>query len=101
VSLLDHLGLAKAHFAARDPGDWQGLARGHPERIASLSLICPAGVDPELVAGLTRRLLVVHADRVPAMQKLVQALAALDGAEEQVLRGYDSLMWSDLAADRG
>jgi SAM-dependent methyltransferase len=101
VSLLDHLGVAKAHFAARDPADWQGMARRFPERIASLSLICPAGIDPALVAQVTGRLLVVHADQGPAMPKLVEALAALDGAEAKVLHGYDSLMWSDLAAERG
>ena len=36
VDLLQHLGIAQAHIAARDRPDWLGLATSHPDRIASL-----------------------------------------------------------------
>ena len=37
AELLDHLGIASAHFAGRSLADLQGLISSHPERIASLT----------------------------------------------------------------
>src|ERR1700732_4998504 len=42
AQLLDHLGIAGAHFAGRSLADVQGFIAKHSERIASLTLVCPA-----------------------------------------------------------
>jgi hypothetical protein len=46
VQVLDHLGIESAHFAASMLADITGLVQAHPERIASLMLVCPPRVDP-------------------------------------------------------
>src|ERR671925_1174089 len=63
VQLLQHLGIERAHFAARGVGDWGGLAARHPDRIASLTLICPRGMDPSTLGSLAPRLLVLAGDQ--------------------------------------
>ena len=63
LSLLEHLGIEKAHFGARVPRDWQSLVKTHPEAVASLSLLCPRSVDPGALAILDSRLLVIAGDQ--------------------------------------
>ena len=58
LSLLEHLGIEKAHFGARVPRDWQALVKTHPEAMASLTLLCPRSVDPRDLAILDSRFLV-------------------------------------------
>src|SRR4030088_3514506 len=41
AALLDHLGIASAHFAGRGSADLQGFMARYPERVASLTLLCP------------------------------------------------------------
>ena len=38
IRLFNHLGIQRTHIAGRDQHDWAGLAKHHPEAIASLSL---------------------------------------------------------------
>ena len=37
MKVLQHLGIAKAHFAARMPRDWSGLVTNHIEAIPPIS----------------------------------------------------------------
>ena len=46
LQVLQHLGIERAHFAASMLADVTGLAQAHPERIASLTLVCPPRLDP-------------------------------------------------------
>jgi pimeloyl-ACP methyl ester carboxylesterase len=46
LQLLDHLGIHRAHLAASMLADVTGLVQAHPERIASLTLVCALRVDP-------------------------------------------------------
>ena len=46
AQVLDHLGIERAHFAASMLADVTGFAQAHPERIASLTLVCPPRLDP-------------------------------------------------------
>lgn len=53
VAFLDHIGAAKAHLAGHSMG---GLIAGsvaakHPDRVASVTLICPAGLGGEINSG--------------------------------------------------
>ena len=102
VDLFDHLGIDRAHFAAGQlvPTDWVGLAACYPERIASLTLVSPRLRRPELEA-LCPRLMVLFGDAGPSAQGPAGLLAELTQAKSLVLRDYECLPWSDLAADRG
>jgi SAM-dependent methyltransferase len=100
VHLLQHLGISKAHIAARGAADWQGLATSHPDRIASLTLVCPASMDPRALPTLASRLLVLTGDRGPAAGRVRELLADLAGATSTTLNGYESMMWSDMVAER-
>lgn len=50
TGLMDALGLEKAHLVGHSLGGAVilQLALAHPERVASLALICPAGLGPEI-----------------------------------------------------
>jgi hypothetical protein len=57
--LLHHLGIEKAHFAARIPRDWQAVLAAYPKSVASLTLLCPRRVEARSLVALASRLLVV------------------------------------------
>ena len=102
VDLFQHLGIDRTHFAAGQlvPTDWVGLAAHYPERIASLTLVSPRLPRPELEA-LGPHLMVLAGDAGPSAQGPARSLAELTQARSLVLRDYECLPWSDLAADRG
>ena len=62
--LLWHLGITRAHFAARLPYDWRPLLEDHPEAIATLTLVCPAAADSHLLAPLGSRLMLIYGDMI-------------------------------------
>ncbi len=101
AAVLDHLGIGRAHFAGRASTDWHGFAIGHPERIASLTILCPAALDRSALQPLASRLLVVSGDEGPGARRVQAVLPDLPQAETAVLHGYAGLTWSDLAAERG
>jgi SAM-dependent methyltransferase len=101
VQLLQHLGTARAHVAARGVGDWGGLAARHPDCIASLTLICPRGMDPGTLATLAPRLLVLAGDQGRPDALTRQAVANLQAATLITLRDYVSpTIYADVVADR-
>jgi ubiquinone/menaquinone biosynthesis C-methylase UbiE len=102
LDLFQHLGIDRAHFAAAGqvPNDWVGLARHYPERIASLTLVSPRTGRSEL-GPLGPRLMVLAGDTGPSAQAPARLLGELTLARSLVLRDYECLPWSDLAADRG
>jgi pimeloyl-ACP methyl ester carboxylesterase len=55
----------------------QGFASTHPERIASLTLLCPAVLDTRTLAPLAARLLVVTGDHGPEPRRVEAALPDL------------------------
>lgn len=101
AALLDHLGIARAHFAGRSAADLQGLALTHPGRMASLTLLCPMVLDTPTLATLQTRLLVVSGDQGSGARRVRAGLADLPQAEVAVLDDYAGLTWSDIAAERG
>jgi SAM-dependent methyltransferase len=101
VQLLQHLGIARAHVAARGVGDWGGLATRHPDCIASLTLICPRGMDPGALATLAPRLLVFAGDQGRPDALTRQSVANLQAATLIALRDYVSpTNYADVVADR-
>ena len=95
IQLLKHLGVERAHFAACMPRDWQGLVTTHPELVASLSLICPMGIDVRVLQTHALPLLCVSGDRGRPGKETERELAKLPGARALVLRDYFSPPWAD------
>src|SRR5574341_2242830 len=99
--LLQHLGIECAHVAARGVGDWGGLAARHPDCIASLTLICPRGMDPGTLSTLAPRLLVLAGDQGRPDEIVRQAVGNLQGDTLITLRDYVSpTIYADVVADR-
>jgi SAM-dependent methyltransferase len=101
AELLDHLRITRAHFAARGTADLQAFAAKHPQRITSLTLLCPAVLDTRTLAPLADRLLVVTGDHGPGPRRTRAALAELPRATTLVLEDYAGHTWADIAAERG
>ena len=101
AELLDQLGIAAAHFAGRGSADLKGFLSQHPERVASLTVLCPAVLDTRTLAPLGERLLVVTGDRGPGARRVQAGLPELPQATAVVLDDYAGLTWSDIAAERG
>ena len=101
VQLFQHLGIARAHIAARGGGDWGGLATRHPACIASLTLICPRGMDTGALTTLAPRLLVFAGDQGRPDALVRQNVAPLQEATLITLRDYISpTIYADVVADR-
>jgi protein-L-isoaspartate O-methyltransferase len=97
--LLRHLRIDQAHFAGRLPRDWSGLAAKYPEVFSSLALI-GAGFDPQTVEHLAAKLLVVAGDQGPNAETVRSAMNRLPDARFVSLRDYETLGWTDVAAER-
>jgi SAM-dependent methyltransferase len=99
TDLLQHLGLAKVHVAARTPRDWQGFVLTAPERIASLTLVCPQTLDGPALRALTARCLLVTGDHGPAFERVHGLLATLTAVTHMALPDYSGLIWDDVIGD--
>ncbi len=80
VQLFRHLGLEQVHIAARVTADWHGLAATHPETIASLTLVCPTGLEATPLVALASRVLVLTGDQGAPAEAIRKAMAALPEA---------------------
>ena len=99
LQVLDHLGIERAHFAASMLADVMGFARAHPERIASLTLVCPPRLDPISLRTLGARLVVIAGDQGRPAAMVRDAVASLPEATVVWLPGYFSPPWADVVAD--
>jgi SAM-dependent methyltransferase len=97
--LLQHLGIEKAHFAARIPRDWQAALAAYPKSVASLTLLCPRRVDARSLVALASRLLVVTGDQGHDAYVLRSSLGDLPDAAIVTLQGYLAGNATDVAAD--
>ena len=100
LAFFDHLGIAQAHVAARVAGDYTGLLRAYPERVTSVALLCPPGLDPAALGPTAARLLLVSGDRGPNARRAPESIAIVPGAMHVSLRDYFDADWSDVVADR-
>ena len=90
-----------AHFAGRGSADLKGFASIHPERIASLTLLCPAVLDTRTLAPLAGRLSGRVRRHGPGPRRVQAGLAELPQATAVVLSDYAGPTWADIAAERG
>ncbi len=100
LRVLDYLEIERAHFAASMLADVTGLAQAHPERIASLTLICPPRLDPSALRALGARLLIIAGDQGRPAAMAREAATSLPEATVVWLLGYFSPPWADVVADR-
>jgi pyruvate dehydrogenase E2 component (dihydrolipoamide acetyltransferase) len=76
AAALDNIGVPRAHFVGHSLGAAAALllSRDMPARVASLSLICPAGLGTEIDASYIDSFL--SAERRPQMKRALSALFA-------------------------
>jgi SAM-dependent methyltransferase len=100
LRLLNGLGLKKAHFAAREFQEFDGLARRHPELVASLTLVFPPRTL-KIVAlqPLSPRLLCFYGGKGPNAAIIKKSFEALSDATQICFPNYLDVNWSDVAAD--
>ena len=100
IQLLDYFGIEKAHFAGREPNDMKGLAAKYPERIASLTFVCPQDVNAEYFSSIGSRLLVFNGDRGPISEQVAGGVKRLPECTVITLADYFAPGWADVIADR-
>jgi 2-polyprenyl-3-methyl-5-hydroxy-6-metoxy-1,4-benzoquinol methylase len=100
VQLFRQLGLDRVHLAARVAADWRGLATTRPETIASLTLVCPTGLDATPLGALTSRVLVLTGDQGTPAEAISKAMVAHPEASIITLNDYYGHPRADLLTDR-
>src|SRR2546427_8222663 len=100
VQLFRQLGLDRVHLAARVTADWRDLATTRPETIASLTLVCPTGLDATPLGALTSRVLVLTGDQGTAAEAISKAMAAHPEASVLTLSDYYGHPRDDLLTAR-
>src|SRR5262245_42441766 len=100
VQLLQHFGLERVHVAATVPADWRALVTAHAERITSLTLVCPVGIDSAL-AAVGSRAQVIVGDQGPIAERARSTVGRMPEVALVTLAGYTGLVWSDVCAERG
>jgi SAM-dependent methyltransferase len=79
--------------------DVGGFAQAHPERIASLTLVCPPRVDPSALRALGAPLLIIAGDQGRPAAMVRDAVTNLPEAKVVWLPGYFSPPWADVVTD--
>ncbi|MFO7633365.1 MAG: methyltransferase domain-containing protein [Caldilinea sp.] len=93
--LLRELGIKHAHFAGRSLGDLSGLAAQKPGLFASLTLVCPWGLDVDIVSPLAPQLLVFRGES-EGYDTIGKQVMSMPDAALAVAR--NDIPWSDLIA---
>ena len=99
VGLWDHLGLRAAHVATQMPTDLDGLASGHPARIAGLVLCEATSIDPAPLATLAPRMTIIAGEGGMSGQVAERSAEQLPGCRRVTLAGYAAPIWGDCVAD--
>ena len=99
LQLLQSLGIDHAHFAARTPGDWAGLATRSPQLFDSLTLVGPGTFAPDFVRQLASRLLVFTGDQEASAARVRHVVESLPNARLVAFRDYALLGWNDVIAE--
>ena len=100
ISLLDHLGIGRAHFASQIPSDIAGLAAANPECVGGIVCVTPVRLDPAPFAELGGQMLMVAGEYGPSVEVVRRATERLPGAQRVILDGYEAQGWADVAAER-
>ena len=98
--LMRHLGIVRGHFAACMPRDWEGLAQHRRGQIASLTLVCPMGINRQALGDQPIPTLIVAGDRGRAALAAHEDAGKIAGAIDLTLANYFSPSWADAIAER-
>lgn len=97
--LMQYLDIDKAHFAGRMPLDWIGSVMKHPDRVISLTLVCPPSIPASTLASIASRTLVFNGDMGPFAGPVRQTAEGVSGATLVTLSDYIGAWWDDAIAD--
>ena len=100
IELMRHLGVERAHFAACMPRDWVGLLNRHKDAVASLTLMCPMGIELAPLVDSPPPILIVTGDKGRAGFDAIRDAKKIAGARSLVLENYFSPPWADPIRDR-
>jgi ubiquinone/menaquinone biosynthesis C-methylase UbiE len=100
IELMRHFGIERAHFAACMPRDWVGLLTGHKDAVASLTLMCPMGIELAPLADSAPPILIVTGDKGRGGLDAIRDAKKIAGARSLVLANYFSPPWADPIRDR-
>ncbi|MGZ8452518.1 MAG: class I SAM-dependent methyltransferase [Candidatus Binatia bacterium] len=100
IELMRHLGIERAHFAACMPRDWVGLLNRHKNAVASLTLMCPMGIDLAPLSAEPPPLLIVTGDQGRGGLDAIRDGQKIAGARSLILKNYFSPPWADPIGDR-
>ena len=100
IELMRHLGVERAHFAACMPRDWVGLLSRHKHIVASLTLMCPMGIELAPLIDSPPPSLIVTGDQGRAGADATRDAKKIAGAVSLVLENYFSPPWADPIRDR-
>jgi SAM-dependent methyltransferase len=100
LTVFERLGIQRAHLAAGYAIEATGLISIVPDRVSSLTLVCPSRLSFQPLVPFGERLLFFHGDRGPNAATVPRAAAAIPGARAITLRDYPDTTWSDVIADR-
>ncbi len=96
--LMQHLGIAKAHFAGRLPQDWTGSAIAHSDRILSLTLVCPPAMPQTALDKVASRTLIFNGDRGPFSGSVKQIAECAPGTTLVSIPECAGVLWDDVIA---
>jgi protein-L-isoaspartate O-methyltransferase len=100
LRLLQGLGLKKAHVAAREFQEFDGLVRFHPEVVASLTLVFPPRtLKSDVLRPFGPRLLCFYGTKGPNAAIVKKSFEPLSDATQICFENYLDVNWSDVAAD--
>ena len=97
--LMNHLGIEKAHFAGRYFPDIAGSLSNHPERIMSLTLVCPPALPSYAVRATGSKMLVFNGDRGPFAGTIASTLETIKEASAITFPDYVGALWDDLIVE--
>ena len=99
--LLRHLGIERTHVAARGPMDWESFIAAHPDMISSLTLVCPGGLNKDVLGPISSRVLIFAPEQGAGTEGIRRSVASLPGATLVTLADYSVSYTTDMVAERG
>ncbi|MEE8518947.1 MAG: methyltransferase domain-containing protein [Dehalococcoidia bacterium] len=100
MQVLAHLGIERAHFAARGIPDWRGIVERHPDAVASLTLMTPDRIPKDAIEPIAPKVMAVIGDQGPMSLAAQEVMFEVLDASCTTLRGYEVFPWTDAAKDR-
>lgn len=97
--LMQHLGINKAHFAARMPSDWVGLTSRNSNQFLSLTLVCPPLIDEQTLGVLASKMLVFNGDQGAVAENVANIIRSTPAVTSITFPNYFVAGWADITVD--